>query len=185
MVVDAIKDPKDIKAIKRLLSDNLRDLTAFTMGINTAMRAGDLLNLKISQVENLKIGDRDSFIEQKTGKQNIFIINNEIKNCLDKYLATREGYDPDEYLFKSRKYKNSPLSVHALGNYVKGWCNAINLKGNYSSHSLRKTWAYQMRNRGVSLNLIQKRLNHSNPSVTLRYVCIGDEEVEKVLLNNV
>ena len=186
MVVQAITDPKDVKSIKKLLANNPRDLLIFTMGINTGLRAGDLLNLKIYQVENVKVGDRVSFIEQKTEKQNVFIINNEIKKCLDNYLATRENYDPNDYLFKSRKYRNSPLSVHALGNYIKNWCSIINLKGNFSSHTLRKTWAYMQRVVfKVSWSIISKRLNHSNPAITLRYLCIQDEEVEKVLLNNV
>ena len=186
MVVQAITDLKDVKSIKKLLANNPRDLLIFTMGINTGLRAGDLLNLKISQVENLKIGDRVSIIEEKTSKQNVFIINKEIKKSLDSYLLTRGNYDSDEYLFKSRKYKNSKISVHALGNYIKNWCANINLKGNFGSHTLRKTFCYIQRTvYGVSWSVISKRLNHSNPAITMRYLCIQDEEVESVLLNNI
>ena len=41
--VDPIKSLKDIKAIKKLLHDKPRDLCLFTLGINTNLRASDLL----------------------------------------------------------------------------------------------------------------------------------------------
>ena len=44
--VRPIKQMKDIKAIKKLLTDNPRDLCLFTLGINTNLRASDLLNLR-------------------------------------------------------------------------------------------------------------------------------------------
>ena len=52
--VEPIKALKDIKAIKKLLADRPRDLRLFTLGINTNLRASDLLNLQAGQVRGLK-----------------------------------------------------------------------------------------------------------------------------------
>ena len=67
---------------------------------------------------------------------------------------------------------------------VKAWADAINLKGNFGAHTLRKTWAYHQRKTfGVSWEILAKRLNHSSPSVTRRYMGVQEEEVEEVLMN--
>jgi hypothetical protein len=50
--------------------------------------------------------------------------------------------DDADPLFKSRK---GSKSVNRL---VESWCASINLKGNYGSHSLRKTWGAARRGEG-------------------------------------
>ena len=52
--VEPIKKGKDIATLKKLLQDRPRDLALFTIGINTNLRASDLLRLKVSQVRHLK-----------------------------------------------------------------------------------------------------------------------------------
>ena len=48
--VDPIRRSEDIQAIKQLLSGTPRDLLLFTMGINNGLRAGDLLMVKVKDV---------------------------------------------------------------------------------------------------------------------------------------
>jgi len=55
--VAPIKKLKDFKAIKKILANKPRDLALFTIGINTNLRASDLLRLKVGQVKDLKAGD--------------------------------------------------------------------------------------------------------------------------------
>jgi len=50
ITVEPIRDEKDIKSIKSLLSDKPRDLLLFTMGINNGLRIGDLLRLKVKEM---------------------------------------------------------------------------------------------------------------------------------------
>ena len=188
MKVEPIRKVSDIKKIKKLLlsQEKLRDLALFVTGINTGLRTQDLLNLRVGQVEGVAVGERVSITEKKTGKPNVLIVNEEIRSALDKYLATRPERKPEEYLFLSRKYLNQPLSVYAVTHYVQSWCDQIGLRGNYGAHTLRKTWTYQMRTQyGVSWEILSKRLNHSNPAVTRRYMSVQDEEVESILLNRV
>jgi hypothetical protein len=45
---------------------------------------------------------------------------------------------------------------------VKGWCAAINLVGNYGSHSLRKTFGFHMRTTfKVDLPTLMMVFNHA------------------------
>ena len=45
--VEPIRSLKDIQLIRRMLQENPRDLALFTIGINTNLRASDLLRLGV------------------------------------------------------------------------------------------------------------------------------------------
>jgi integrase len=183
-VVEPIRDEKNIWAIRKILSDEPRNHLLFVMGINNGLRTGDLLKLKVKDVKELKEGDSRNIKEGKTGKQNILVINKIVYKVLDHYLKESKTND-DDYLFKSKKGDNRPISIQAVNSLIKNWTSAINLKGNYGAHSLRKTWGYfQRKIFGVGFEVICKRYNHSSPSVTMRYLGITDKEVRNILTNN-
>ena len=182
-VVEPIRNERDIKAIRKLLSDTPRNHLLFVMGINNGLRAGDLLRLKVKDVKGMKPGDSINIKEGKTGKQNILVINKTVHKVLTQYLTDCQLSD-DDYLFKSQK-GDQPLTIQAVNNYIKNWTSTINLKGNYGAHSLRKTWGFiQRTNYGVGFEVICKRFNHSSPAVTMRYLGITDKEVMNILTNN-
>ena len=66
--VDPIRCEKDIRAIKKILADKPRDLAIFCLGINTALRASDILKIKVGDVRGLKRGDIFETKEKKTAK---------------------------------------------------------------------------------------------------------------------
>ena len=185
MKVSPIINAKDIKCIKRLLINRPRDRLLFICGCNSGLRVQDLLALKIGDVKYTNVGDRIVIREKKTGKENVFMINKEIKEALDDYLKTIEAKD-ELFLFKSRKGSNAPLTTYAVTMYVQQWCDAINLHINAGAHTLRKTWCYHQRKTyGTSWEVIAKRLNHSSPSITRRYIGVKEEEVEEVLMKSI
>ena len=55
--VDPIKSKQDIQTIKKLLADKPLDYALFVIGINTNLRASDLLRIKVGQVKDLKPND--------------------------------------------------------------------------------------------------------------------------------
>jgi integrase len=112
------------------------------------------------------------------------MVNKTTFKILKQYLGKIKS-DDDQYLFKSRK-GNSPLSVGSVNGMVKSWCRAINLKGNYGTHTLRKTFGYiQRKKSGVRWEILCKRFNHSSPAVTMRYLGIEDREVSGILMNEI
>jgi integrase len=183
--VEPIRKLGDIQAISRLLKDSPRDRLLFLMGVNNGLRTGDLLKLKADSVRNLKIGDQLPITEGKTGKTNVLVINKTVFRALADYVAWRKP-ENGEYLFRSRKGGNKPLKVQHVNRMMKRWAKAINLKGNYGAHSLRKTWGYMQRTQfGVGFEIIAKRFNHSNPAVTMRYLGIQDKEVHNILMTDI
>ena len=184
MTVDPIRRMKDIQAISKLLSDNPRNHLLFVMGTNNGLRTGDLLKLKVGDVKGMKVGDTLAIKEGKTGKRNILVMNKSIHKSLQIYLEALKPMD-DDWLFASRKGKRS-ITVQCVNNMVKQWTRAINLKGNYGAHSLRKTWGYVQRTvYGVGFEVLCKRFNHSSPAITMRYLGIEDKEVQNILMNEV
>lgn len=184
MRVEPFKDAKHIKNIKRLLKDSTRNYLLFTLGINSGLRAGDLLKMRVKDVAGLRLGDSITVRENKTGKTNVIVINKEILAALTDHLSARQ--DGEEFLFKSRKGKNYPLTTFRVTRLVKSWADAVGAKGNYGAHSLRKTWTYQQRKVfGTSWELLSLHLNHSNPSITRRYLGIAPEEVTEILMHSI
>jgi integrase len=179
--VDPIKKLRDIATIKKLLADKPRDFALFTIGINTNLRASDLLRLKIGQVKNLKAGDAVEIKEQKTGKSRRVTLN---KTCIKaiQTLLTHKQYSDGDYLFQSQRRK--VLTVPSVHKLVKSWCSEINLKGNYGSHTLRKTWGYHQRvTFGVDLPRLMVCFNHSTQRQTLDYLCVQPEEIKNIYQN--
>ena len=140
ITVDPIRRLEDIKSIKRVLSDKPRDLLLFTLGINSGLRTGDLLRLKVKDVRHLKEKDGSNIWEKKTEKDNILMVNKAVFKSL-KYYLEKVNPDDEDFLFASRK-TNEPISIQAVNALIKKWTKTINLKGNFGSHSLRKTFGF-------------------------------------------
>ncbi len=141
--VDPIKDLKAIRTIKNLLQDKPRDLCLFVTGINTNLRASDLLRITAGMVRGCKPGDEIELQEKKTGKVRRITLNKAVVGAVQGLLASRQ-YQDEEPLFIGQK--GASLRVESQ---FTGWSRAgagqIGLKGNYGSHTLRKTWGCHQR----------------------------------------
>lgn len=178
--VDPIKSKKDIAAIKKILADNPRDMALFTVGINTNLRASDLLRITAGMVRGRKPGDDIELREQKTGKLRRITLNKACIDAIQALLASREYKDSDN-LFQGQR---GTLTVPSINRLVKGWCRVINLRGNYGSHTLRKTWGYHQRvTFGTDIPTLMVCFNHSTQRQTLDYLCIQPEEIRGVYEN--
>lgn len=179
--VDPIKRVKDIQTIKKLLADKPRDLALFTTGINTNLRASDLLRIKVKDVSGLKPMDEITLKEKKTGKDRRVSLNKACVDSINNLLASKT-YNSNDPLFYGRD--NKPLTVPSVNRLVKGWCKEINLKGNYGSHTLRKTFGYHQRvTFNVGIPELMECFNHSTQRQTLDYLCIQPEEIKSVYAN--
>lgn len=181
ITVEPIKSAKDIATIKKLLADKPRESALFIVGINTALRASDLLKLTAGQVRSI-LADEDGGLvrETKTGKRRRVIFNKAAREALSRLLATRE-FDNAEPIFTGQR---GQMSASYLCRLVKGWCETVNLKGNYGSHSLRKTWGYHQRvTFNVDIPTLMDALGHSTQRQTLTYLCIQPDEIKSVYAN--
>ena len=116
--VEPIRKEKDIKLIKKILQDNPRNLCLFTLGINTNLRASDLLQIKAGMVRHLQPGDDLEINERKTGKPRRVTLN---RTCVDaiQHLLDSRDYDDEEPLFVGQRGR---LTVPSINWLAKQWC---------------------------------------------------------------
>ena len=100
--VDPIKELKDIRSIKKLLHDKPRDLCLFILGINTNLRASDLLKIKVNQVSHLKPEDELTLNETKTGKPRRITLNKAVIGSIQALLSSKD-YNDQDYLFTGQR----------------------------------------------------------------------------------
>ncbi len=188
--VEPIRTVNAINNLKKDLADSPRNFALLVVGINTAYRASELLAIRVGQVRHLNPGDRLEVKQKKTKKYRAVTINNgchvAIQNLLDtlerKAIAMRDlsWVEDDAYLFAGRR-PDRALTVPTLNNLVKDWCRKVNLKGNYGSHSLRKTWGYMQRTKqDTPIPLLMQAFGHATQQQTLAYLCIQDQEIKSI-----
>lgn len=166
---------EDMKwALKRFCSD--RDYILFLVGINTGLRVSDILKLKTNQIKQLTRKKSKIFIvkEGKTNKERVINLNS-IFDEVHEYTLKIDS----EWLFPSRK-GDKPISV------VQAW-RVLNKAGRFAevdsigTHTMRKTFGYWFYKQTHDVAMLQEILNHSSPSITLRYIGINDEEINNTL----
>lgn len=179
--VEPIQDIGAILRIKQLLAGHPRNLALFTVGINTAFRAGDLLGVVVGQVRGLAAGDELVVREHKTRNRRRVTLNSACVSAIDGLLRQRGDVCPDDLLFVGQR---GALTVSYLNRLVKRWCAAVGLRGNYGSHTLRKTWGYHQRvTYGVSVVLLMEAYGHASQRQTMTYLGIQPDEIRGVYEN--
>jgi integrase len=173
-VVEPIRDKYMIERMKRVLKQQSeRNWFLFVMGINTGLRISDLLKLRVRDVRHKT---HIELKEEKTKKLKRFLINFELRKTIEEYTAYMED---GEYLFPSKK-TDGPLKRIQAYKILKNAAESVGLE-NVGSHTCRKTfgyWHYQMYQ---DIALLQNILNHSHPSITLKYIGINQEMMDKSL----
>jgi len=181
--VDPVREFKHIKAIKGLLKDNPRDLCLFTIGINTNLRASDLIRLTISQVAHLQPGEDLCIKEKKTGKLRCISLNQTVISAITQLIDSLP--DHSGLLFQSRN-GGGQLAGSYINSLVKGWCKKIGLKGNYGAHTLRKTFGYIHRTRfNTDIPTLMIMFNHSSQKQTLDYLGVQPTEIKNAYMREI
>ena len=183
--VEPIRDQRKINAMKRYLKGkNIRDYAMFVVGTNIALRISDLLDITWGDVldenEEFKIL---TLKEGKTQKIRNIKLNQASRKALEELLETLDTYSMADFIFKSREGENNPISRQQALNILKDAAEAVGVKENIGTHSLRKTWGYHAWKSGYNPALIMETLNHSNLSVTKRYLGIRQDEINDLYEN--
>ncbi len=173
--VQPIRDLKQLEDMKWSLKRHCsqRDYILFLVGINTGLRIGDLLSLKIKDIK----GKRKIILKEgKTDKPRTLHLSN-IYDELNEYI---KGLSGTEWLFPSRKGDKNISEVQAYRQLNKA-SSMIDIVDGIGTHTLRKTFGYWHYKQFKDVAQLQMILNHSHPSITLKYIGITDEQIENNL----
>ena len=182
-----------------------REALLIVMGVNFGLRYSDLSALRICDFVNPDLTPKEStvIIEQKTQKPRQLLINPTVHQYLMLHLnnyTVGRGHQvvtPNigDLIFmncsNSRpadSHEAAPLSHTSMQRMIKKIMKDAGLKGNYNTHSLRKTFGrlYMADRKGdpTALYELQRLYGHSSPMITFLYIGMTPEEMCRAYQNN-
>lgn len=87
-------------------------------------------------------------------------------------------FEDEDYLFWS--LHGPVLQVPTMTNMVKRWCRLVGLRGQYGSHTLRKTWGYWQYKRHTPIPLLMEAFGHKSQQQTMAYLGIQARDVARI-----
>lgn len=160
-----------------------RNYALIVMGLNSALRIGDILSLRWEDVRRESAYRRHIWVrEQKTRKDNMFPVNPMMVEALEFYRHYLTGYSSEKYIFESQKDRGNPISRSQAFRIIKKAADQCGLGEHISCHSLRKTFGYYAWKQGTPPALLMSIYNHSSYEITKRYLCIDQQEKDKVYM---
>jgi integrase len=149
-----------------------RDLLLFLMGINTGLRVGDLVRLKVGDVKGKEIFTIREGKTKKRREINIGMIASEIEKFV-------EGKPESAYLFQSQRGDNHVTTTQVY----RILRDAGDFLGRHDigTHTMRKTFGYHHYKQFKDVAILQEIFNHDAPSITRRYIGIRQDEINESL----
>jgi len=165
--------PKEVWAIRaRLQMENrVRELALFDLGIDSKLRACDLVKLRVRDVcHGDRVASRATVLQQKTQRPVQFEITPSTREAVETWTR-KAGLRPDDYLFPSRVHRSPHLGTRQYARILDGWVSSVGLDPRgYGTHSLRRTKASLIYGRTKNLRAVQLLLGHSKLESTVRYL---------------
>lgn len=170
---------KEIWAIRvRLeLSCRTRELALINLGIDSKLRACDLVKLHARDVATGKhAAARASVVQQKTGRPVQFELTQPTREAVSAWIAKAQ-LRAEDFLFPSRVTTSPHLGTRQHARIVNGWVTEIGLDpAAYGTHSMRRTKASLVYRRTKNLRAVQLLLGHTKLESTVRYLGIEVED---------
>ena len=166
----------EVAMIHTALNNKFGQLYAdiWKIGVNMALRIGDLLDLKYS---DLNLIDRTLVLkESKTDKNKQIRLNDAALVIINR---RRAEFPNDVWLFQvhSNRASDKPVSRVSVSRVFKAVGDTFNL--NVNTHSMRKSRGKAMHDAGVPIAKISKVLNHSNTKTTMAYIGVRKADVQQ------
>ena len=169
--------------IKAMLNatTNIRNKAIILTIVTTGVRVSELVGLTRYQYEHMTGEDNREIIlkETKRNKERTIYINDETKNAIDDYLATRT--DNCDRLFVS--FQNGPIHRNNLCLTIKNIAKKAGISNweDICAHGLRAACATIMNENGVDIPTISKVLGHSSISTTMVYIKTNQAKANKAM----
>ena len=156
-----------------------RDLVMCYLLLNTGVRRGELLGLRLLDVD---FDRAELFVNWKTSKgrkDRVIPINKQLMGVLKDYVSCRNSskikYTTPSLLVSS--IADNPLTKHGL----KHWVEELKLRSgvNFHIHRFRHTFAMNLLHQGTDLAKLQYLLGHRNIKMTVQYLrCMPTQSVK-------
>ena len=167
-------NPEDVKKLISII-DHTRDRALILLLLRTGMRIGEVLGLTMNDID-LKDRKVHIFQGEKNDMGRVVYLSNDAVFCLKRWFRYR---DPEKVLVFYGKGDAPICYSTARTRFFKYLIEAeIDTKG-YTLHSLRHTYASELLNAGMRLEVLQQLMGHQDIEMTRRYARLTDRTREE------
>ena len=176
---DFLQWDEAMNLIRKLAKDNNYKMSLLiALGCFTGLRISDILALRWKQI--LNVGEF-TIIEKKTGKLRTLRLNPQLQRHITECHEHIKPVGVNVPILQSQK--GTTFSIQRINVMLKEVKKKYRLHvGNFSCHSLRKTFGrqvYNMSGENAELALVKlmELFNHSSVAITKRYLGLRQEEI--------
>lgn len=155
----------------------MRELALFALGLDSKLRACDLVGLRVRDVcHGDRVSTRAIIMQKKTSKPVQFEITPPTREAVAGWIK-EAALTSDDYLFPSRVHDSPHLGTRQYARILDSWIEEIGLDPTaYGTHTIRRTKASLIYRRTKSIRAVQLLLGHSKLESTVRYLGIEVED---------
>ncbi|HKI47627.1 MAG TPA: tyrosine-type recombinase/integrase [Balneolales bacterium] len=164
-----------VEEVQRFLNSftNLKHKALFTLCYSAGLRVGEILNLKISDIDSDRMQIR---IAQAKGKKDRYtILSPKVLDLLRIYV---KEYKPDVYLFEGQK--GGKYSSASIQNLMRQHRKIARINKRATPHTLRHSFATHLLDNGTDIRFIQELLGHKHLSTTQIYTHVSSRSLRDV-----
>jgi integrase/recombinase XerD len=167
-------NPQDIKRFLSMI-DDARDRALFFLLLRTGIRIGEALGLTMNDVD-LKDRKIHLFEGEKNSMGRVVYLSNDAVFCLKCWFKRR---NPEKTLVFYGKGDRPLCQSTARHSFIKYLRDAEIAHKGYTIHCLRHTFASELLNAGMRLEVLQQLMGHQDIEVTRRYARLTDRTREE------
>lgn len=154
-------------------TSNLKHRTALAMLYASGLRIGELISLKIADIDMER---RQIRIQNAKGRKDRYgILAESILPLLHNYLMT---YRPVYYFIEGPQQKK--YSEGSVRKFLQRSCQRAGIKKHCTPHTLRHSYATHLIENGVGLRHVQDLLGHSKPETTMIYTHVAQKDLLQI-----
>lgn len=155
-----------------------RDLLLLEMLYATGVRVGELVNMKVSDID---LGRRNIIILGKGNKERFVTYGEYCEDALKLYLSdgyTRLNISNSDYLFLNNN--GGKLTERGVRYILDNLIKKTDINKKISPHMIRHSFATHLLNQGCDLLTVQKLLGHESIKATQVYTHVTTDRLKEV-----
>jgi integrase/recombinase XerD len=167
-------NPGDVRQLLSVIGD-IRDQALILVLLRTGMRIGELLTLKVNDLDT-----KERKIHLLEGEKNslgrVVYLSDDALFALRQWFLKRDHKKGALFYGRGRDQFGFSSVRHLFVKYLRK--AGLENRG-YTVHSLRHTFASELLNAGMRLECLQQLLGHQNIEMTRRYARLTDKTREE------
>jgi len=180
---------QDVLQIRTMLTDQEKwhDLCLFLVAIDSMLRASDLLRLRVCDVVDGNGNVKTTFPwrQKKTANAVCPVLTPTTQMTVLEWIVASNKQFQDYLFTREKPNTGEPISIGFYRTLIKRWVVLIGLSPeDYSAHSLRRTKAIFLYERGVSIEIIGRLLGHRSSASTIRYLGLDEAQARSAALDH-